>query len=482
MVSFDHREPGTDESVWAAALASRRLPPVDLDVDRIVVVAAHPDDECLGAGGLLATAAGRGIPIDVVVATDGEGSHPASPTHSPAGLARRRRAELAEAMDRIGVEGLPVLLGLPDASTGAHRRVIAETLDALLRRGDARRVLVLSTWRGDGHHDHRVVGEVAEQVAAVRGARHRAFPIWLWHWGTPDDVPWDRAERAPLGSDAAAAKARALGAHRSQIAPLSDAPGDETMLHAGMRAHFARDVEVFFAPVARTDAAPAPAPAGQPGATDPAAEVRPTETDADPASVGADYFDDMYARHDDPWGFDSRWYEKRKRAAVLAALPRRHYRAVFEAGCSTGALTAALAARADRVLAVDLSEAALARARLRLAAQAHVELRRALLPQQWPQGAFDLIVLSEVAYYWGAADLERGLAAAVAALDPDGHVVACHWRHPVAEYPLTGDEVHAALAAVPGLARLVRHVEDDFVLEVYGRAGAPSVAAEAGLV
>lgn len=452
MVSFDHRDPGTDEPVWAAALAARDLAMLDLDVDRVIVVAAHPDDESLGAAGLLASATARGIRVEIVIVTDGEGSHPDSPTHSPATLGLLRRREVAVAVKAVGVAGAPRFLGLPDGGTDAHRDGIATALhDELDRAGDDR-VLVLSPWRGDGHRDHRVVGEVVEEVSAQRGVRSRAFPIWLWHWGSPDDAPWGRAERLALDAAARDAKARALRAHESQLSALSAAPGDEPMIHARMHVHFTRDEEVFFAP-------------------EPAA-----------ASVGPEYFDGMYARHDDPWGFDSRWYEQRKRAVLLAALPRRRYRAVFEAGCSTGALTRELADRGDRVLAVDLSPAALERAARRLEGRANVELRVASLPADWPDGAFDLVVLSEVAYYWNDADLAAGLHAAAAALTADGHLVACHWRHPVAEYPRSGDSVHAALAAVPTLARLVRHEEDDFVLEVYGRSGARSVAVEAGLV
>ena len=37
-------------------------------------------------------------------------------------------------------------------------------------------------------------------------------------------------------------------------------------------------------------------------------------------------FDDMYARSDDPWGFTSRWYERRKYAISLAMLPQERYR------------------------------------------------------------------------------------------------------------------------------------------------------------
>lgn len=131
---------------------------------------------------------------------------------------------------------------------------------------------------------------------------------------------------------------------------------------------------------------------------------------------------------------------------------------------------------------MDLAPAAVEKAQRRLEGHTHVEVRRARLPDAWPEGAFDLVVLSEVAYYWGDGDLERGLAAGVDSLTADGHLVACHWRHPVIEYPRSGDDVHAALAARSDLSRLVRHEEADFVLEVFGRRGARSVAAEAGLV
>ncbi|MBB3157943.1 LmbE family N-acetylglucosaminyl deacetylase/SAM-dependent methyltransferase [Microbacterium proteolyticum] len=453
MVSFDHRDPGTDEGVWTAALR-RDLPALDFDIDRLIVVAAHPDDETLGAAGILATAAVRGIRVELIVVTDGERSHPASPTHSPATLALLRRRELRSAVETLGLSAEPLFLGLPDGGTDEYRDAIATALGDALDRAGSDRVLVLSPWIGDGHRDHRVVGEIVEEVCGARGVRSRAFPIWLWHWGGPDDVPWDAAERLVLDAEIRDAKTRALDVHASQLQPLSPAPGDEPMVHALMRAHFERDAEVFFAP------APAPAPE---------------------STVGQAYFDDIYARHDDPWGFDSRWYEERKRAVLLAALPRRRYRATFEAGCSTGALTVELAGRSDRVLAVDLAAAALDRARRRMPDDANVELRRGTLPDDWPAGEFDLVVLSEVAYYWAGADLDRGLTAAVASLSADGHLVACHWRHPVAEYPRTGDSVHDALAERADLVRLVRHEEEDFVLEVFARPGARSVATEAGL-
>ena len=92
MVTFDATLPGTSVDQWRAALADRNLDEVNLDgVEELVVVSAHPDDETLAAGGLMATAAGRGIAVHVIIVTDGSASHPDSPTHSTADLARRRR-------------------------------------------------------------------------------------------------------------------------------------------------------------------------------------------------------------------------------------------------------------------------------------------------------------------------------------------------------------------------------------------------------
>ena len=180
MVSFDHRDPGTDEAAWTTALR-RDLPALDLDVDRIVVVAAHPDDETLGAAGLLAAAAARGIPVDLLVATDGEGSHPDSPTHTPATLALLRRRELHAAMDVLGVSVAPVFLGLPDGGTDEHRDAITSALVDVLERAGSDRVLVLSPWRGDRALDHRAVGQIGEEWWAGLGGSCVPFTCWRQH-------------------------------------------------------------------------------------------------------------------------------------------------------------------------------------------------------------------------------------------------------------------------------------------------------------
>ena len=455
MVSFSHRDPGTAEAVWVEALAEHDVPEIDLGADALLVVAAHPDDETLGVGGLLHRAAALGLAITVIAVTDGEGSHPDSPTHSPGALAARRRIELRESIDELAPGADLVFLGVPDGGIREQPEVLDEAVTAGIQslREGGRRVLVLAPWTGDGHGDHRVTGAIVARVCEREEVEVRTYPIWLWHWGSPEDVPWAVAEGLTLDHVELEAKRRALARHSSQTSALSDQPGDEVMLHEAMQAHFLRSSEVVFIEAPR---------AGR--------------------SMGEAWFDAFYARNEDPWGFDSRWYEERKRALLLATLPSRHYRRAIELGCSTGALTERLADRADTVVAVDVADAALARARERLAERDAVDFVRATLPHEWPDGLFDLVVLSEIGYYWSANDLEAAIARIEQSLTDDGILVACHWRHPVAEYPLSGDSVHIALRTMSGLVGIARHEEADFLLEVFARPPARSVAQRDGLV
>jgi SAM-dependent methyltransferase len=192
------------------------------------------------------------------------------------------------------------------------------------------------------------------------------------------------------------------------------------------------------------------------------------------------YFEHMYARSPDPWSFETRWYEERKHALTVDALAQRRYRSAFEPGCSTGMLTSLLAARCDRLLAVDAIEAAAGTAAKRVADHPHVTVRTARMPQDWPDETFDLIVLSELGYYFDDADLTTLLTRTTGSLSPAGELVAVHWRRPVAEHARSGDDVHARLAALPGLSRLARHEEADFLLEVFTRTPG-SVAEREGL-
>lgn len=197
-------------------------------------------------------------------------------------------------------------------------------------------------------------------------------------------------------------------------------------------------------------------------------------------SVEDRYFDGLFAGNDDPWAFRQRWYEQRKRAITLAALPRRHYRSIFEPGCANGELSAELATRCDRLLCCDTAATAVKLARNRLSLFDHAEVRQARLPGDWPTEQFDLIVLSEVGYYLDAADLEQLIQHASASLTADGQLLACHWRPPIDGCPLNARQVHDRLHEQLHLPRLVLHQEADFLLELWSREPR-SVAALEGL-
>ncbi|MDP9219853.1 MAG: nodulation S family protein [Actinomycetota bacterium] len=199
-------------------------------------------------------------------------------------------------------------------------------------------------------------------------------------------------------------------------------------------------------------------------------------------SLAPEYFDDMYAANADPWDFSGRWYERRKRDITVASLPRERFARVFEPGCSIGLLSLDLAQRSDALLAADVSLVAIEATRARLAGQPGVRVERRAVPEDWPDGPFDLIVLSEVAYYSShRAAGELGRLASETLAD-DGYVVLCHWLHPVADYPLSGSVAQRVVREASRLDVVVAHQEADFLLEVLARPGTPSVAEVEGLI
>ncbi|MFZ1160762.1 SAM-dependent methyltransferase [Mycobacterium sp.] len=192
------------------------------------------------------------------------------------------------------------------------------------------------------------------------------------------------------------------------------------------------------------------------------------------------YFDRMYADADDPWQLATRWYEQRKYAITLALLPKQRYRHAFEPGCSIGALSAQLASRCAHVTATDVADAALrsADARLREAGcRDRVTLARSSIDATWPPGPFDLLVLSEVAYYLEKDTLAAVLQRECVRLQPGANIVAAHWRRTVTDYPLDGDAAHAVIARTPGLTPLACYRDSDVVVEVFDTGDGRSVAA-----
>lgn len=460
MNRFDHRDPGRDDETWRALPQWRSVPSLRLDgtpggaagpvpglrEQRVVVVVAHPDDETLACGGLLARAAERDVPTVVVIATDGEASHPESPTHTPRSLAARRRDEAAAALAVLHPAAQLVRLGLPDGGLAGHEQALVERFSSLV---DADTLLV-STWRGDGHDDHEVVARAAAAVADRAGARHLEAPIWLWFWGEPSDVPWPDLAVLPLTGGEIEAKERALGCYPSQTMPLSAAPGDEAVLGSRMLGAFRRPFETY------VQAGRAVGSSGTTSGDEQARDVRAV-------------FEELHRGDEDPWRTRTSWYESRRRALVLASLPHPRLGRVLEVGCSVGELTAALAGRADETVGVDVSEAALDRARARCAGLP-VRFERLHVPHDWPAGEYDVVVLSEIGYFLSEADLVETVRRACGSLRRDGALLLVHWRHEVADWPLDGPAVHALAVPVVtgrGLTAATHVVDDDVLLDLY---------------
>jgi SAM-dependent methyltransferase len=153
------------------------------------------------------------------------------------------------------------------------------------------------------------------------------------------------------------------------------------------------------------------------------------------------FFEELYASDPDPWSFETSAYERRKYDATIAALDGRRFANGLEIGCSIGVLTERLAKLTDDLLAIDVAEKALDRARRRELPNVAFELRE--VPEQFPDGAYDLIVISEVMYYLDPPAFDATCNAIERTLD--GTLLAVHWRPDAPSYPLTGDEVHARL-------------------------------------
>jgi LmbE family N-acetylglucosaminyl deacetylase len=245
--AFDPTD-GTDESRWATWLTRQAWAVLDLDdlaARPVVVLAAHPDDETLAVGGLLAQLATRHTDVRLIWATDGEASHPDSRSPMAARLAQTRRAEADAAMAALGLGEAPrTRLGLPDGAVVDHAEALVEKVRPLVPPGGT----VLAPWSGDAHPDHETCGRAARALEATLGIAVLEYPVWTWVWAVPDDphVPWERALCIPIQGWAAERKARAVACHASQVGPIGPAAEDAAVLSPRTLDHFSRDREVVF--------------------------------------------------------------------------------------------------------------------------------------------------------------------------------------------------------------------------------------------
>ena len=200
-----------------------------------MILAPHPDDEILGAGGLIHHWVTCGRPVTIVSVTDGEAADV-----ERSGLDLIRREELQQALRKLSSTHVVVKrLGIPDGKVQEHTNRLRNALES---HADPSGTLVVP-YECDGHPDHEAVGTTGIEVAAASGITVARYPIWAWHRAKPGELahlPWKRFR---LSLDAQRAKSRAIQCFESQLHPPRGAP----IVPSHVLAYFTRSFEAFIA-------------------------------------------------------------------------------------------------------------------------------------------------------------------------------------------------------------------------------------------
>jgi SAM-dependent methyltransferase len=172
-----------------------------------------------------------------------------------------------------------------------------------------------------------------------------------------------------------------------------------------------------------------------------------------------------------PWQVGPDDQDTQKYQAMLASLPSTRYRHVLEVGCGTGLLSAALAQRCDRLLGIDLAQAAISQAQARLQRMRHVRFACRAFPGDLqadaPADGFDLIVLSDMLHRLDAKALARAAQVTRSLLARGGHVQLVNACDP-AGCPTSGhDAAEAFIASLRSVAPMLLQVRTgDFRIAV----------------
>jgi SAM-dependent methyltransferase len=185
--------------------------------------------------------------------------------------------------------------------------------------------------------------------------------------------------------------------------------------------------------------------------------------------TAAEHFEAQYRVDPDPWRYRSSDYERAKYAATLAACGPGPFDRALELGGSIGVFSALLAPRCRSLITIDYSPTAVDLARAALADQPHAGALLGAIPQDLPEGVFDLIVASEVLYYLDHVALGQTLAALDARMAPRARLVCVHWRPAGPERPFTATEVHDAVGREPWLRAVSTGRQPQYLLDVWER-------------
>lgn len=222
----------------------------------------------------------------------------------------------------------------------------------------------------------------------------------------------------------------------------------------------------------------------------------PNNTDNSADGYSESYFDTLYRDHSDPWEYQTRWYEKRKRDMCLAALPQDDYAYAIELGCGNGVFSELLAGRCLSLLSIDGNQKAVKLAKQRLINHTHIEVVQGVIPHALADGSsinnqtYDLIVISEILYYLPLADINKVITWIEHSLALDGTLLCCHWRYEIEGFVMTGQTVHQRLQqafnkenkeSTVAFTHQSQIVDSDFLLDIWQRS-AQTIAMQEQLI
>lgn len=216
----------------------------------VLVVAPHPDDECLGCGGAIALLRAMDCQVHILIVSDGTMSHPHSQKYPAAILRSLREQETRSAMALLGVDINQItFLGLPDSAvpmpTDPGFSAVVSTCQHYLKAIAPQ--TIFSPWRQDPHADHRATWQLIKAALESPAPRLIEYPIWDWdvaQRGDAQDLNLLRAWRLDIQT-VRQLKQEAIATYRSQVSDLINDDPQGFQLSAEMLTHFAHPWELY---------------------------------------------------------------------------------------------------------------------------------------------------------------------------------------------------------------------------------------------
>lgn len=384
-----------------------------------LVLAPHPDDESLGAGGLIRELRNQGVQVYIVFITSGGASHPNSQSYPPSRLAALRKSEAREACKLLGVENDNIVfLERPDGALqeiGEQDKAdIISDIQNILEFKNIKTMLI--PWRRDPHPDHMATYQIARQAVTENiDLQIVEYPIWLWHLATPASWPsTGEVDKYKLNiNQVLDIKSQAIFAHKSQTSTLIDDDPKGFILTEDLLKPFLQDFEYYF--------------------------FKPKDKNE---GLNKTYFDNLYSNNKDPWNFTESDYEHRKYERIDHLINGYHYEKALELGCSIGIQSRYFAKHCSSLLAVDISNSAIETAK-ELNPDLHgVTFKQMDITEIFPNDVYNFISMCELGYFLSPPVLASTFNRIRENLSMNGHFLMVHWTSFVREFPMSGKEVH----------------------------------------